>query len=45
VIEEAKQLDVSFIELSATSDGKPLYEKFGFAEAKTKYTPMRLQLI
>ncbi|WHH60220.1 GNAT family N-acetyltransferase [Petroclostridium sp. X23] len=44
VIEEAKQLGVSLIELSATPDGEPLYKKFGFVEAATKYTPMKLQL-
>jgi len=44
IIDEAKQLGVSSIELSATQDGKPLYEKLGFTEPKSKYTPMKLQL-
>ena len=30
MIEEAKALGLSMIELSATPDGKPLYEKLGF---------------
>lgn len=45
VIDEAKQLGVSSIDLSATADGKPLYEKLGFTERKSKYTEMKLQLI
>jgi GNAT superfamily N-acetyltransferase len=44
IIDEAKQLGVSSIELSATQEGKPVYEKLGFTESKSKYTPMRLQL-
>jgi len=38
VIEEAKKAGVSYIGLSATSDGKYLYEKMGFKESK--YTTM-----
>jgi len=45
IIEEAKKLDVSSIDLSATPDGKALYEKLGFIEPKSKYTRMKLQLI
>lgn len=45
IIEEAKALGVSNIELSATLGGRPLYEKLGFVEKKSKYTEMRLQLI
>ena len=45
IIEEAKQLGVSYIELSATPDGKPLYEKLGFTEPKSKYASMKLQFI
>lgn len=44
IIDEAKKLGVSSIDLSATEDGKPLYEKLGFTE-RTIYTPMKLQLI
>jgi len=45
IIEEAKNLNISLIELSATPDGKPLYEKFGFSQVKSKYTHMNLRLI
>jgi ribosomal protein S18 acetylase RimI-like enzyme len=45
IIDEAKQLGVSSIELSATQDGKQLYEKLGFTELKSKYTQMKLQLV
>lgn len=44
IIEEARQLGVSYIELSASEEGKPVYEKLGFSEIKSKYTAMRLQL-
>jgi GNAT superfamily N-acetyltransferase len=43
IIDEAKQLCVSSIDLLATQDGKPLYEKLGFAEPE--YTPMKLKLV
>jgi Predicted acetyltransferase len=43
VIEEAKAVGVSHINLSATSDGKYLYEKMGFKESS--YTAMGLRLI
>ena len=45
IIDEAKQLGVSSIDLSATQDGKALYEKIGFTEAKSKYTLMKLPLV
>jgi len=38
VIEEAKKAGVSYIDLSATSDGKYWYEKMGFKESN--YTTM-----
>jgi ribosomal protein S18 acetylase RimI-like enzyme len=43
ILHEAKEIGVSSIDLSATQDGKPLYEKLGFTESK--YTSMKLQLI
>jgi GNAT superfamily N-acetyltransferase len=43
LIEEARKLDVSMIELNATPDGKPLYDKLGFKIPH--YTGMRLRLI
>lgn len=44
IIEEARKLDLSSIELSATEDGHPLYINLGFSEKKTKYKSMVLQL-
>ena len=45
LIEEAKKADASFIELSASTMGKPVYEKLGFKEKqKSDYTEMRLNL-
>ena len=43
IIDEAKKVGVSHINLSATSDGKYLYEKMGFKESN--YTTMGLKLI
>ena len=43
VIHEAKEAGVSHIELSATSDGKYLYEKMGFKESS--YTTMGMKLL
>ena len=43
IIEEAKRLNVSSIELNATPEGKPLYEKLDFKEPH--YAAMELQLI
>ncbi|MCL1858371.1 MAG: GNAT family N-acetyltransferase [Oscillospiraceae bacterium] len=46
LIEEAKKADVSFIELSATSLGKTVYEKLGFIKKlPSSYTEMRLNLL
>ena len=45
LLDEAKQLGASCIDLSATVQGKPLYEKLGFTAGNSKYTPMKLQLI
>jgi len=42
VIEEARKVGVAHINLSATADGKYLYEKMGFTESK--YTAMSMQL-
>lgn len=43
LIQEAKNLGVSSINLSASKDGKPLYEKLGF-KPSTAYSEMRLML-
>ena len=45
IIEESKTLNLSYLELSATESGKPLYEKLGFQTKNSKYTEMKLQLI
>lgn len=42
IIEEAKKMNVSSVDLSATKDGKPIYEKLGFSQPL--YTSMRLKL-
>lgn len=44
IIEISKQKDLSFIELSATKSGKPLYEKLGFLVKQSNYTEMKLTL-
>ena len=45
IIEEARRMEVSSIDLSATADGKPLYEKLGFTDnTLSRYTPMKLRL-
>lgn len=41
-VEDAKGMGIAMVELSATSEGRPLYEKLGFA--MPDYTYMRLYL-
>lgn len=43
-ISEARAMNISYIELSATDSGKPIYEKLGFIPWHSKYTEMRLEL-
>ena len=45
IIDEAKSMNISYIELSATDSGKSLYEKLGFIHKQSKYTEMRLELL
>lgn len=48
LIAKAKQQNLSYLELSASKKGKPLYQKLGFAErdfAKAFTTEMRMSLL
>ncbi len=46
LIEEAKKQGVSYLELSASESGKPLYKKLGFLEHKSSdFTAMRMSLL
>lgn len=45
LIDKAKEEDLSYIELSASELGKPLYEKLGFQKPESHFTKMKLQLI
>jgi len=46
LIEEAKKHELSYIELSASSMGKPLYKKLGFNKrGQSKFTDMRMYLV
>lgn len=46
LIKKAKSQNLSFIELSATDQGKPLYEKIGFQQSTAShYTEMKLKLL
>lgn len=44
LIDEARERGLSYVELSATEAGKPLYEKLGFVETQSQYTGMKYQL-
>ena len=45
LIDEAKKANAVFVELSASSMGKPVYEKLGFTEkTSSNYTDMKLKL-
>lgn len=43
MVKQARLLDISAVDLIATEDGRPLYEKAGFCAVKNTY--MRLSLI
>ncbi len=43
-IQDAKELNLSYIDLSASKDGYPLYKKLGFTESHSEFTPMKLTL-
>jgi len=42
IIKEAKEQNVSEIELIATEDGEKMYFKFGFSEPKMKYMKLKI---
>lgn len=42
LLEEGRELGISSVDMLASPDGKPLYEKLGFQVSK--YTPMRRKL-
>jgi GNAT superfamily N-acetyltransferase len=43
-IEDAKRLDLAYIELSASKAGYPLYQKLGFEEEQPHYPTMKYQI-
>ncbi len=45
LIQKAREQGASYIDLSASKDGKPLYELLGFTEPQSRYTEMRLNLL
>lgn len=45
LIEEAKTWGLSYVKLSATEAGRPLYEKLGFEVQQSHYTEMKLHLL
>lgn len=44
-ISEAKAMNISYLELSATESGKPIYERLGFVYKQSKEPEMRLNLL
>ena len=46
LIEEAKQHNLLYIELSTSDSGKPLYKKLGFQEHESShFTQMKMSLL
>lgn len=43
-IQDAKQLNLSYIDLSASKEGYSLYKKLGFTEPQSDFVPMKLVL-
>ena len=44
LIEHSKKLRLGRIDLKATDDGYPIYEKVGFKEVEARYRDMRYEL-
>lgn len=44
MLEDAKDMNLSYVELQATDMGKGLYEKIGFNIEKSEYTPMKYKI-
>lgn len=44
IISDSRQMGLSYLELKATKDGLPLYQKLGFVCEASDYTPVRLGL-
>lgn len=45
LIREARALNLSYLELSSTREGEPVYRKLGFKEKELHYKELRLNLI
>ena len=41
LIQDAERMQLSVIDLLATEDGYPLYQKVGFKDDESKYHPMK----
>ena len=44
MLDDAKDMNLSYVELQATDFGKPIYENIGFDIVKSKYTHMKCNL-
>lgn len=44
VIEDAREMNLSYIDLRSTHNGEGLYRKIGFVEEQNKYLPMKFVL-
>lgn len=44
LIDDARAMGLSLIDLDASKSGKPLYEKIGFIDTQNPFIPMRLEL-
>jgi len=44
-IQDAKNMNLSYIDLNATQAGYSLYRKLGFTDNKSKYVPMKYRIV